>query len=129
MGVAGLGLVVGFAYLGLAASPRGAVALASAKAFPANFVGWREASAALPPRPESMLLVADNFMLAAELRFAIGPAATVYSLDSPLNVKHGRALIVHPASGRLHIVHDVNERAAMFFAFFKASLKRFRQRS
>ncbi|HEY4091551.1 MAG TPA: glycosyltransferase family 39 protein [Luteibacter sp.] len=95
MGVAGLGLAVGFAYLGLAASPRGAVALASAKAFPANFVGWREASAALPPRPGSMLLVADNFMLAAELRFAIGPAATVYSLDSPLNVKHGRAPQLH----------------------------------
>jgi hypothetical protein len=45
------------------------------------------------------------------------------------NVKHGRALIVHPASSRLHIVHDVNERAATFFAFLKASLKRFRQRS
>lgn len=90
-GVAALGLAAGLAWLGLAASPRGTQMLAGAKAFPANFTGWREVSAALPGRPEGTLLVADNFMLAAELRFAMGPSATVYSLDSPLNVKHGRA--------------------------------------
>jgi 4-amino-4-deoxy-L-arabinose transferase-like glycosyltransferase len=89
--VAGAGLLVGFTWLGLAAMPRGAVALAGLKAFPSNFTGWREAAAALPPRGPGTLLVADNFMLAAELRFALGASATVYSLDSPLNRKHGRA--------------------------------------
>lgn len=91
LGVAGMGLVAGFAYLGLAASPRGAVALAGAKAFPSHFVGWKEAADGLPARGDGTWLVADNFMLAAELRFTLGASATVYSLDSPLNTKHGRA--------------------------------------
>lgn len=95
LGVAGVGLIVGFAYLGLAASARGATVLAHAKAFPANFTGWRDVAAALPSPPEEALLVADNFMLAAELQFARGPAASVYSLDSPLNAKHGRAAQLH----------------------------------
>jgi 4-amino-4-deoxy-L-arabinose transferase-like glycosyltransferase len=95
LGLAGVGLLVGFVYLGLAASARGAIVLAHAKAFPANFTGWRDVAAALPPQPEGALLVADNFMLAAELRFAIGAKASVYSLDSPLNAKHGRAAQLH----------------------------------
>lgn len=93
--VAGVGLAAGLSYLGLAASPRGATALAGMKAFPSHFVGWQEAAAGLPPRSEGTLLVADNFMLAAELRFALGASSTVYSLDSPLNVKHGRAPQLH----------------------------------
>jgi hypothetical protein len=92
--LAGLGLAAGLGYLGLAASPRGATVLAGMKAFPTNFTGWRESAAAvrtrLAARPDD-LVVADNFMLAAELRFALGASRTVYSLDSPLNVKHGRA--------------------------------------
>ncbi|QWT22303.1 glycosyltransferase family 39 protein [Bacillus sp. NP157] len=95
LGVACLGMVVGFGYLGLAASVDGSAVLARAKAFPSNFTGWREATAALPPRPEGALWVADNFMLAAELRFQLGSDATVYSLDSPLNTKHGRAAQLH----------------------------------
>jgi len=91
LATSGLGLLAGLAYLGLAASPRGALVLANAKAFPSHFVGWREAAAALPPRPAGTVLVADNFMLAAELHFVLGPSATVYSLDNPLNTKHGRA--------------------------------------
>ncbi|UPG88607.1 glycosyltransferase family 39 protein [Luteibacter aegosomaticola] len=91
LGTAGLGLAAGLIYLALAASPRGASVLAEAKAFPSHFVGWRDAADGLPPRAEGTLLVADNFMLAAELRFAFGAASTVYTLDSPLNVKHGRA--------------------------------------
>ncbi|WP_198148813.1 ArnT family glycosyltransferase [Luteibacter yeojuensis] len=89
--VGGAGLLVGLAYLGLAASPRGAVALAGTKAFPSNFTGWRDAAAALPPRGTGALIVADNFMLAAELRFSLGAHVPVYSLDNPLNAKHGRA--------------------------------------
>jgi hypothetical protein len=95
MVVAGMGLALGLAYLGLAASPRGAAVLAHAKAFPSNFTGWREVAAALPPRPAGTVLVADNFMLAAELRFALGAPVPVYSLDSPLNAKHGRAAQLH----------------------------------
>jgi hypothetical protein len=37
------------------------------------------------------VLVADNFMLAAELEFQLDGRRPVYSLDSSLNVKHGRA--------------------------------------
>ena len=92
--LAGMGLAAGFAWLGLAASTSGATSLATVKAFPSNFTGWREAAATarakLAERPDA-ILVADNFMLAAELRFALGPARTIYTLDSPLNTKHGRA--------------------------------------
>ncbi|WP_369928130.1 ArnT family glycosyltransferase [Xanthomonas sp. NCPPB 2632] len=93
-GLAALGLAIGLGYLALAASPSGARVLSGVKAFPSNFTGWRESSAAVAPflrdHPDT-LLVADNFMLAAELRFALGGDRTVYSLDSPLNTKHGRA--------------------------------------
>ncbi|NID15125.1 ArnT family glycosyltransferase [Luteibacter yeojuensis] len=92
--LAGLGLAAGLGYLGLAASTHGATVLAGMKAFPTNFTGWRESAAAvkreLDAAPDA-IVVADNFMLAAELRFELGAAHTVYSLDSPLNVKHGRA--------------------------------------
>lgn len=56
-------------------------------------VGWREsgdtARELLASHPG--VLVADNFMLAAEIDFQLGGSAPVYVLDSPLNVKHGRA--------------------------------------
>lgn len=92
--IAGLGLLAGLGYLGLAASSDGARVLAGVKAFPSNFTGWRESSDAVRAqliKEPSALIVADNFMLAAELRFALGGSHIVYSLDSPLNVKHGRA--------------------------------------
>lgn len=88
----GLGALLGLGYLALAASPQGVGALASSKAFPTNFVGWRESAAqarTLLERKDAVL-VADNFMLAAELEFQLGDRP-VYSLDSTLNVKHGRA--------------------------------------
>jgi len=91
--VAALGLLAGLAYLGLAASGQGAQRLAGLKAFPSNFVGWREgaraADALLDGRPA--VVVADNFMLAAELDFQWNGQRPVYALDSPLNAKHGRA--------------------------------------
>jgi hypothetical protein len=92
--LAGTGLAIGLGYLGLAASGEGATILSGVKAFPANFTGWRESSAAVADalRDEpGAVVVADNFMLAAEVRFALGSAQRVYSLDSPLNTKHGRA--------------------------------------
>jgi 4-amino-4-deoxy-L-arabinose transferase-like glycosyltransferase len=91
--LAGVGQASGMVYLGLAASPHGATALASLKAFPSNFVGWRESgdSARELLRNKPAVLVADNFMLAAELNFQWGADRAVYALDNPLNVKHGRA--------------------------------------
>lgn len=61
------------------------------------FEGWHAAGAATRRlldeyRAQQPVLVADNFRLAAELAFAIGDRQPVYSLDSPLNSKHGRAV-------------------------------------
>lgn len=91
-----LGNALTCAYLGMAAIPGAADVLAQAKAFPRQFVGWREAAAQThallaQPRFADAVLVADNFMLAAELDFAFGGARTVYTLDHPINFKHGRA--------------------------------------
>jgi hypothetical protein len=91
-----LGSCLGFAYLALAATPGGAVVLARFKAFPEHWVGWNEVADATrarlaQPRFAQALLVADNFMLAAELDFALGGTRPVYALDHPINVKHGRA--------------------------------------
>ncbi|HTI96034.1 MAG TPA: glycosyltransferase family 39 protein [Rudaea sp.] len=90
------GSVLAFAYLGMAAIPGGADVLARMKAFPQQFVGWREAAAQTrallaQPRFADSTLVADNFMLAAELDFALDGERPVYTLDHPLNAKHGRA--------------------------------------
>ncbi|WP_430389462.1 ArnT family glycosyltransferase [Dyella sp. 20L07] len=91
--LAALGQLGGMVYLGMAATNDGARALAGVKAFPARFVGWREsgdvARALLAEHPA--VLVADNFMLAAEIDFQLGGSVPVYALDNPLNVKHGRA--------------------------------------
>jgi len=87
------GQVAGLGYLGLAASNDGARVLAGLKLFPARFVGWRESGEAarrlLASHPG--VLVADNFMLAAEIDFQLDGRVPVYALDNPLNVKHGRA--------------------------------------
>ena len=89
----GLGTLFGLGYLALAASVPGADALAAGKAFPADFVGWRESAVRARTLLErhDAVLVADNFMLAAELEFQFDGRRPVYSLDSALNVKHGRA--------------------------------------
>lgn len=88
-----LGQLGGLVYLGMAAYPSGANALAGVKAFPARFVGWKESGDAarelLAQHPG--VLVADNFMLAAEIDFQFDGRVPVYALDNPLNVKHGRA--------------------------------------
>jgi hypothetical protein len=91
-----LGNTLAFAYLGMAAIPGGADVLAKMKAFPQQFVGWREAALEMrillaQPRFADSTLVADNFMLAAELDFALNGSRPVYTLDHPINVKHGRA--------------------------------------
>jgi len=93
-GVLGLlGTLLGLGYLALAASPQGADVLSSSKAFPTNFVGWRESAAEARTLLErkNAVLVADNFMLAAELEFQLPGRGPVYALDSTFNIKHGRA--------------------------------------
>lgn len=84
------------AYL-LGASAPSAMSTASfeSKWFPANFSGWKEVAqvarrqaAALP---DAGVIVADNFMLAAQLEFSLPPAHPIYALDHSLNRKHGRA--------------------------------------
>ena len=91
-----LGCCLAYGYLALAATPGGAGVLTRFKAFPEHWVGWDEVAAetrARLGRPEfaQAVLVADNFMLAAELDFAFGGKRSVYTLDHPINVKHGRA--------------------------------------
>ncbi|GLQ97474.1 membrane protein [Dyella mobilis] len=92
-GLAVLAQLTGLFYLGLAAYPRTAAWLGTASAFPTAFMGWQEsadiAKAQLAARPA--VLVADNFMMAAELDFQFDGRRPVYTLDSPLNVKYGRA--------------------------------------
>ena len=91
-----LGTGAVFAYFVAAATPGGAIGLARVKAFPEHWVGWNEVSAQTreilaQPRFAAATLVADNFMLAAELDFAFDGTRAVFTLDHPLNAKHGRA--------------------------------------
>lgn len=85
-----------YAYLGAAASGGRALdALQGLKAFPVNFTGWRQSAGVtrrlLADMPADTVLVADNFILGAELAFQLDGRRPVYVLDSPLNAKHGRA--------------------------------------
>lgn len=130
VGLALFGHLSGLAYLGMAASTGGANALAGVKAFPARFVGWRESGDAarelLAAQPA--VLVADNFMLAAELEFQLDGSVPVYALDSPLNIKHGRApqlAVWHRDEAGLH---QAQAGAPMLLAVDETSL-RIRERS
>ncbi len=70
------------------------VRLASGDLYLHGFTGWREAVGAsrrsLETLPPGSPVVADHFMLAAQLAFGLGDARRVYSLDHPINAKHGR---------------------------------------
>lgn len=67
--------------------------LAASHLYLHGFTGWKQASqlarSTLQDMPQDTLLVADNFMLAAQLSFALD-GRQVHSLDHPLNRKHGR---------------------------------------
>ncbi len=91
--IAGLaGVAIAFSYFLMAAVPNMAGAFAGKKTYPDNFLGWNEISDATKPLlGKDEVLVADNFMLAAQLRFSFAGQREVYVLDHPLNVKHGRA--------------------------------------
>ncbi len=92
---AACGTIIVLGWFAAAAHPVSTAYLAAGKAYPSHFAGWREAASAArevmaSPEHAGKPLVADTFMLAAELEFALD-AGTVPTLDSPLNAKHGRA--------------------------------------
>lgn len=91
---AALGTGLLLAYLVALALPAGRAALAAGPAYADNLSGWDEVAAAvrgdLAGLPPGTRLVADNFMLAAQLRLALG-RHDVDVLPHPLNGKHGRA--------------------------------------
>ena len=87
-----IGVSAAFAYLLMATMPNMSGILAGKKAYPDNFVGWNEVSSSAKTLiAKNEILVADNFMLAAQLRFSFEGEKEVYVLDHPLNQKHGRA--------------------------------------
>jgi hypothetical protein len=89
------GLLLLFAYLVLVARADGRAWLAAGPAYADNFSGWsevaRETEQALATMPDGTRLVADNFMLGAQLAFAFD-RGDVAVLEHPLNAKHGRAV-------------------------------------
>lgn len=76
----------------LPSSPALAARAAGTALYPDNFVGWDEIAGALRPRlADGEVVVADHFMLAAQLSFSLGGRAEVFVLDHWNNHKHGRA--------------------------------------
>ena len=78
------------------ALPAGDARLARLGFYPEMFAGWNAAGTRTRERlatmPSDTVVVADNFILAAELEFALRGTKPVLALDHPLNAKHGRAL-------------------------------------
>ncbi|MGH8107909.1 MAG: ArnT family glycosyltransferase [Arenimonas sp.] len=90
------GVAIAAGYFLTAIIPGTADKLVGKKAYPDNFVGWNEVSIATRELlQKDEILVADNFMLAAQLHFAFGQKREVYVLEHPLNHKHGRARQLH----------------------------------
>jgi 4-amino-4-deoxy-L-arabinose transferase-like glycosyltransferase len=88
-----LAIFAGLIYFGMASWPVGARWLGAARAVPTSVIGWRESAdvARTQLARQPAVLVADNFMLAAELDFQFDGKREIYTLDSPLNVRYGRA--------------------------------------
>lgn len=88
----GLGLLLVTLALALPAIPAWAARTAGTGLYPDNFLGWTEITAALRPRLQpGDVVVADHFMLAAQLSFGLDRRAEVFVLDHWNNHKHGRA--------------------------------------
>ena len=80
------------ALMAVPASPQLAARSAGTAIHPDNFLGWREIAAAVGPRiGPGDALVADHFMLAAQLSFELDRRPDVFVLDHWNNTKHGRA--------------------------------------
>ena len=69
--------------------------LAGTRLYPHNFAGWQTMDEAvrqaLDRLPADTVVIADHVTLAAQLDRGLRDRTTVYSLDHPLNRKHGRA--------------------------------------
>ena len=91
-GLAAIGSLLMLAVVAVPAAPGLAARTAGTALYPDNFVGWREIGDAVSPRlAPGEVLVADHFMLAAQLAFQLDRRAEVYVLDHWNNHKHGRA--------------------------------------
>ncbi len=87
----GLSIIIS-AWLIAAASPALTARLAGSKLAVDNLVGWNEISKAVKQQQRrGEIFIADNFMLAAQLALALDRPHDLYSLNHPLNSKHGRA--------------------------------------
>ncbi|MBD8524793.1 ArnT family glycosyltransferase [Pseudomarimonas arenosa] len=93
--LAGLFLLLAVSYLQWVA--RAPEHLVRWQLYPSNFSGAegivQEVGQHLQGMPPDTLIVADQFMLAAQLQFAL-PDRRVFSLDHPLNAKHGRRTVL-----------------------------------
>ena len=87
-------LLVG-AWMSVLASSDGRSAMARWGTFSDNFSGWAEVASWIQSIPPSETpparLIADNFMLAAQLGWVVPEEQPIWVLDHPLNRKHGRA--------------------------------------
>lgn len=91
-GLAAAATLLMLALFAVPASPTLAARSAGSALYPDNFVGWREMAGALRPRmQDGDALVADHFMLAAQLSFELDRRVQVFVLDHWNNHKHGRA--------------------------------------
>jgi 4-amino-4-deoxy-L-arabinose transferase-like glycosyltransferase len=83
-----------YAFLVVASVPAWRAELAFSRWYPETFAGWPDIAVAVREQrsalPANTRLVADNFMLGAQLGFALDEPDIVV-LDHPLNHKHGRA--------------------------------------
>jgi 4-amino-4-deoxy-L-arabinose transferase-like glycosyltransferase len=93
-GLAVAGHLVVLAALLAFATPALRARLADTSVYPDNFAGWTEVADAVAAErvaaPAGSRVIADNFMLGAQLGFALADP-DVPVLDHPLNHKHGRA--------------------------------------
>jgi 4-amino-4-deoxy-L-arabinose transferase-like glycosyltransferase len=105
--------------------------LAGTRLYPHNFAGWETISAdvrtALGGLPPGTVVLADNVTLAAQLDRALAPAVPVFSLDHPLNHKHGRAAELARA-GRDEAAHAALAPASTLLVV-ELSASRLRERS
>ena len=91
-GLAGSATLLMLAVFSIPASHHLAERTAGTALYPDNFVGWQDVSDALRPRLQAGdVVVADHFMLAAQLSFALDRREAVFVLDHWNNHKHGRA--------------------------------------
>ena len=92
--VAGLTLAGATSFLVVASVPAWRADLATSRWYPETFAGWPDIAESVRAErvalPKDTRLVVDNFMLGAQLGFALGEP-DIPVLDHPLNHKHGRA--------------------------------------